>query len=136
MVDMEFRKNLLLHCLEFFHVCLRFSCEVHIGKCVRRYKMIMTMWNLIPHEKCTNSGASCRFLNRWREFFGGEKYRRIIRFWHVRKMVDFYFWYNQCVSRSLRKYVEKRVDKFIFINLKRWDFSGDDFGEEGGHNFG
>ena len=135
MIDMEFGKNLLLHCLEFFHVCL---CDILPYKIFFRVcweKLVVAMRNLISEKCSTYSSASCRFLNCWREFLGGEKYRRIIRFWYVGKVINFYLRNNQCVSRSLRKYVEKRVDKFIFINLKRWNFSGNDFGEESRHNF-
>lgn len=135
MIDIEFRKNFLLHCLELFHVCLRLSCEVHIGKRVRRNKMIMTMRNLITHKKCTYSHTSCCFLNCWREFLGGEKYCGIVWFWHICKVINFYLRNNQCMPRCLWENIEKRIDKLIFINLKRWNFSGDDFGEEGGHNF-
>jgi hypothetical protein len=39
------------------------------------------------------------------------------------------------MTRMLRKNIEKCIGIFIFIEFERWDFSGDDFGEDRSHDW-
>lgn len=108
---------------------------IHICFRIRRDKMIMTMWDLESEKSRRYTSTSCCFLDGWCEFSRSLEYSAIVWLWYIREMIDLDFRYYDCMSGMLRENIEKRKSILIFIEFERCYFSGDDFGENGGHNY-
>jgi hypothetical protein len=48
-------------------------------------------------------------------------------------MIYLALWYDECMTRCLRKYIEKCKSIFILVDFEGGDFSGNDLGEKRGH---
>lgn len=129
----QMMQDSFLHFFELIHIWLFTRTHIHISFWICRDQVIVTVWYLIAKESRTDPLTPCCPLNSWGEFFCCLKYGSIVRFWYISKMIHFALWYDECMTRCLRKYIEKCKNILILVDFEGRDFSGDDFWEKRGH---